>query len=549
MNSTTICRPLSICVLASTTLLVCCTEDFSTTPETATAEQALEARMAPVEEGYFHEPTVHPALADRLAPVQIDEIPLYMNPLLLEEAEELGIELGRNTRMVDLTEVDASLPTDNVMYQYDDLDISPLVVEAIHPSTVYGTVTEIADINNDWFMAFLMADSDGDCLTNLQEFSAGTDWTNPDTDGDGWFDGPCNEHRRLYLASVKAHDEQEDSGDDESYFSADDIRYPNGDLDDWWDFDDGDTVHTNNLIAERVRGTNTTGQLRTVKVELWEDDWELWNTWTFDDLLYEATIDMAAYSHYAHFTLRGGSNHWYWNWDYEFRFHMNIEHFADPSPLSATADADNDGINDKAEFVVASQFGGITDPYRQDVLVEVDAMPGHGLGTIPKRMVTTQLYRNGIDLFIFRHEQIPTDSYLTETEGRNLYNTNFTYAYTDAFRYAVMSEEIWNGASGVAAGDVFFVDDSTWWINGGVLAQAGTFIHELGHTFHLTNDIYHQIDTVGSLNYDSSMNYLYQGLMVDYSYDDDGGIMGGDHNDWEDVDIAWGLKFSFGIWQ
>jgi hypothetical protein len=41
------------------------------------------------------------------------------------------------------------------------------------------------------------------------------------------------------------------------------------------------------------------------------------------------------------------------------------------------------------------------------------------------------------------------------------------------------------------------------------------------------------------------MNYLYQATMVDYS-DDGAGGDSYDHNDWEDVDPAYAMRYSFG---
>src|SRR4051794_25720145 len=46
--------------------------------------------------------------------------------------------------------------------------------------------------------AFAAGDRDGDCLPDADEAVLGTNPDNPDSDGDGWFDGACNERRKLF---------------------------------------------------------------------------------------------------------------------------------------------------------------------------------------------------------------------------------------------------------------------------------------------------------------------------------------------------------------
>jgi hypothetical protein len=293
-------------------------------------------------------------------------------------------------------------------------------------------------------------------------------------------------------------------------------------------------------VATRTRGTGSFS-LRTASIEIWEDDVEVANTWGVDDYLGRVTVDLGAYGDGAVFTRRLTRD----DWDYEITFELKIERFADPNP-TADGDSDGDGILESAEARVARAFGGITDPRRKDILVEVDWMSGHGLNTRAKRQVITRFATRGYFAYIHRHRQIASDGCLTRTEARNLYNSNFSFAGYGGFRYAVMAAKLWNDASGVAIGDAFFVDDSTWWINGGVLPQAGTFIHELGHTLGLTQRIFRLIDTIAWLSYDSAMNYTYQATMVDYS-DDGAGGDSNDHDDWAVVDPAYGLQYSFGL--
>ncbi len=388
----------------------------------------------------------------------------------------------------------------------------------------------------------LPLDPDRDCLATADELRLGTDPNNPDTDGDGWFDGPCNERRKLILVRIHARDEQEDFGDDELYLVADDLRHPRGDLDDVWDFDDGDSMTTSWLLAQRVRGTGD-ARLALVRVEGWEDDFELLNTWTPDDLLFELTVDLGAHAHGTILTERRAGDD---DYDYELTLRVDVERFADPSPLEADVDGDGDGIVESDEARVARDLGGLADPERPDVLVEVDWMRGHALRTQAKRQVVTQLARNGLTLTLLRDDELPVDGCVTVPEARRLYLDHFDHKGYGAFRYAVIGEELWNDASGVAWGDIFFVDDSTWWINGWVLPQAGTFIHELGHTMGLTNRVFHLIDSIAWFSYDSAMNYLYQATKVDYSHDGGGGSSW-DHDDWSVVDPAYALKWSFGL--
>src|SRR5262249_9734492 len=59
-----------------------------------------------------------------------------------------------------------------------------------------------------------------------------------DADGDGWYDGPCNERYKLYLTRVHVNEEQDWWGGDEFYLVVDDVRHPQADLDDTWDLDE-----------------------------------------------------------------------------------------------------------------------------------------------------------------------------------------------------------------------------------------------------------------------------------------------------------------------
>jgi hypothetical protein len=396
-----------------------------------------------------------------------------------------------------------------------------------------------APIRNGLQIESGVADSDGDCLSDDDELKAGTNPNDPDTDHDGWFDGQCNQRYKLFVDTVTVH-QISDWFSDDLYLIADDVRFPNSNLDDYTRVHSGDTITPGRLLATRTRGV-AGGALAKVQLEGWDDDWELFNTWTADDLLFQDQIDLAGYKDGETFTQRYKTS----DWDYEVTYRVQIEKFADPNPL-VDGDSDKDGIKESAEAKVAKDFGGVVDPARSDVLVEVDWMTGHPLKTEAKREVVTQLYRHGQQLFVWRDQEIPVDDCLSVPDARGVYNKYFTNKGYDAFRYAVISEKIWNKASGVTWGDMFLVNDSTWWINGWVLSQAGTFIHELGHTMGLTKEGFHMIDSISWISYASAMNYTFQALKVDYSDEGEGGNTD-DNNDWAQIKPGTALAWSFAL--
>jgi hypothetical protein len=387
-----------------------------------------------------------------------------------------------------------------------------------------------------------VSDGDGDCLPDEAELAARTSATNPDSDGDGWFDGPCNERRRLVLRGIAAHGVEERLGGDELYLVVDDRRFPtSSDLDGYWRFAGGERRRFSLTLAERVRGTDTSGALATVRVEGWEDDVEAVNRWRVDDLLFGAGVNLGAYPDGGLVTLRKPFAHV----DYELTLEVVIDHFADPQPTSAGGDADADGIRDAAEHHIARELGGIADPERREVFVELDWMRGHPLDARARRLVTTRLATQGLTLQVRPSEELPVDPCLTRAEARALFQAHFQSQRYQAFRYALMTEVIWTNGSGAALSETFFVDDSTPWIAGSIVPQAGTFIHELGHTLGLTKVRFRLIDTLATPTYDSAMNYSWQPYRVDYSHDGRGGTSN-DHDDWAAVDPAAGLRSSFG---
>ena len=447
------------------------------------------------------------------------------HPLLRHDHEKAGFVAGQTKRTVDPDEESGGLDQAILLPKKDDItlgkELSPIVASKVNANTDVDGVTIVVPF------PILLLDADEDCLSNLMELYLGTDPLDPDTDGDGWYDGGCNERRKLVLKKIKAYDEQEDSGDDELYVVADDTRYPHDDLDDYWDFNHGDSKSMSRTIATRTRGHNHTGGLQVVSVQIWEDDVETWNEWLVDDLLGKDIVDLGDYEHGDTFKLRFEED----DWDYELSFEVRIGYFADPDPLG-DSDDDGDGISEAAEYHVCKNLGGMADPERSDIFIEVDSMGNRGLYTQAKKLVTTRYHMHDVKVKIYRDDSISTDHCLTVPEARGLYNTHFDKRNYNAFRYAVIGEELWNNASGVAWYDAFFVDDSTSWIHDDVLAQTATFIHELGHTVSLRHPdnpgddgpgTYEGIDTVAWLSYFSAMNYTYQPTVVDYSDEGEGG--------------------------
>lgn len=470
-------------------------------------------------------------------------------PWLRLDILEQGHGPGMTERVPDVKEVDRSLDKVSVLARLDEPNRGETPAPIVPPDNDLDT--QAPDDARQTQAYYIFGDEDNDCLLNYQEAEKGTDMFNPDTDNDGWFDGPCNERRKLILEKIQVFEDQESY--DDFYIVVDDTRYPNSDMDDYWYANDGESYGHNLLVATRTRGMLSWGGLAKVAVEGWEDDYELWNEWTVDDLLGSAQIDLAAYSNgqKVHVKFQEGCSSWDC-WDYTLTFRVEVERFADPNP-TFRGDSDGDGIDEYGEWLVALFDGGIADPMRKDLFVEVDAMQGHGLHTNAKRLVTTQLYRHGVHLSVWRDEILPVDGCLTEPEARQLYRSHFHREYSGAYRYAILGERLWNDASGVAVDDIFLVDDSTWWIEEDVLAQAATFLHELGHTLSFRNHhaqwnngrgYFSRIDSVTWLSYDSTMNYTYQSVLVDYSDEGTGGDSY-DHNDWQDVTLGWGLAASF----
>lgn len=401
-------------------------------------------------------------------------------------------------------------------------------------------IAHVVDLPQLFLWEFL--DSDNDGLTNGEERRLGTDPYKRDTDGDGWVDGPRNRRISLRLTEIHCIDEQEDWGRDEIYVVVDHVRWPRGSgtgsdaINGYWSFDEGDRVTPNQIVAQRVE---TTSGLSYAPVTLsvyndnpdWDDDWEE------DEHLFSRTVDLAKYKHGDSITLSASNG----DYDYVLRLKVEVSTFADPNPLDyGKDDTDGDGINDQNEAVLAARFSGLGDPTRKDLWVELDWMPGRKWYARSKQMVVSQFAYHNIALHVDDGEfgggtEIPHADTLSRAAFDTLYNTRFQAWRHGVFLYAVMAGEIFNGRSGINLGDRFLVDTKRFTVNGDAEAQAGTFMHELGHSLGLVHSLFAGIDEVSSWDYESCMNYLYQYFIVDYS---DGSNGDDDFADWFHLDLS-----------
>ena len=145
---------------------------------------------------------------DGEVPAASESPPRDTPPLLRADVLASGQGPGMTHRSPDEDEEEGGLPTDEVRAPLDTLVYGEVVAEIVGPPAALTT-------SGPAVHAVVAADTDRDCLPDSQESALGTDPRNPDTDGDGWFDGPCNERRKLVLEAIKAYDEQEDAGEDE----------------------------------------------------------------------------------------------------------------------------------------------------------------------------------------------------------------------------------------------------------------------------------------------------------------------------------------------
>ena len=213
------------------------------------------------------------------------------------------------------------------------------------------------------------------------------------------------------------------------------------------------------------------------------------------------------------------------------------------------ADSDGDGILDGWEFygIDADGDGAIdidlpkmgADPNTPDIFVEVDWMTGKKPRESSLRLVYNQFKSHGINI----HIDVGPDSVDFVTGNKwgslsggnsiaysinydlgngyeNWNNTvinNFSKNRSRIFRHCLFVDHYYhkdpkkNKSSGIAnniPGQYFIIADVDGWISSTDIAQAGTFMHELGHTLGLKHGGSDSVN--GKPNYLSVMNYSFQ---------------------------------------
>ncbi len=175
------------------------------------------------------------------------------------------------------------------------------------------------------------------------------------------------------------------------------------------------------------------------------------------------------------------------------------------------------------------------DVNQRDMFVEIDYLVGYMPSTQAIDKVKTAFAAYGIHLHVCVDDAIPLTSDLevlgsgsassynwqepTHPSGaadhfQELKDLHFDPAVNRVFRYCIYAKDLPGTASGVARGNGsqdFIVALGSF--SGGVIEEAGTLMHELGHTLGLTHgglDGSGQADLAWKPNYSSVMSYWYQ---------------------------------------
>ncbi|MBT3220091.1 MAG: hypothetical protein HN348_13455 [Proteobacteria bacterium] len=415
-------------------------------------------------------------------------------------------------------------------------------------------------------LAFLLSntiDADNDGWTNLEESGFGTDPFNKDTDGDGWGDGPINTRYFLRLLSMSRDDDHgigscwACDGADDIYFIVDDSRWPQA-SDTWgnsaingeWELEDDDTIYPDLIVEERLVPLNGPTNLVS-QISIWDDDADLGypDDWYEDDLYFSFEVDLLEHTPGVPFEIK------LTNKCAHFVVTMMVEQykFADPFMLDyGSMDYDEDGLNDGEEAFLASVFQGMADPYKKDIWVEVDrASDVDWWDDEARYMVVSQFERHDINLRIDDGRfggggVISHTGKMSHQEWMYHHSNSYTPWRQGLFRYAILVEELYTETSGKAIGNTFLIDADRYFFNTRAVAQAGTFMHELGHTLGLVTarfpDSYIDTKTANGPThlYYSCMNYWYQYGLVDYSEGDD--PKWNDIDDWSIIDPRYALR-------
>ena len=244
---------------------------------------------------------------------------------------------------------------------------------------------------------------------------------------------------------------------------------------------------------------------------------------------------------------------WEWKWDYD-PFNTNNHEKLDP---------DKDGIDNYEEYRMAA-WG--SDPYRQDIFVELDYMETSPTGVesnLPegaKELLKTAFARYNMVFHLDDGnmggggEVIPFTELLVGRDLENVYIDYFLHNDGDNWRRSVFRYGLVVYDAGYAGYNFIrgAYQISSNRVNRKVIPKtqyfrdityASVYMHELGHTLSIWNE---GVDDHLSKNpfqpnfwlwgpYKSCMNYRYTYRLVDYS---DGSRGENDFNDWEDMDLT-----------
>jgi hypothetical protein len=258
-------------------------------------------------------------------------------------------------------------------------------------------------------------------------------------------------------------------------------------------------------------------------------------------------------------------------WEHKWGFHPFIwnDH--------GTLDHDQDSLTNLEEYL-CSLWG--TDPFRKDVLIEIDYMdegPNGELSMVPEEtyyLLKRPFHKRNIvihiDSMIDGGDIIPFKNYTSHDEVLNYYNIYFMNNNTSNWRRSVFHYGVFvylckpNGYGFIGEGKPFSGFGYGPGTNSFVIASknmyrlsdktgktpayiyASSIMHEMGHNFGIRNgnppgcDAHRAIKPWQPLfwvylNYKSIMNYIYTYSILDYS---DGSHGRRDHDDWNAIDLS-----------
>ena len=235
-------------------------------------------------------------------------------------------------------------------------------------------------------------------------------------------------------------------------------------------------------------------------------------------------------------------------------------------------DFDNDSLSNYEEFLTRDF---LTDPYRQDVLIEYDFMetgPSGEENIVPfeaDELLKNPFHRRNINIHIDRNEMIPFEENVAIEDVFNIYDEYFLHNDSNSWRRSVFHYGLFvNECSPPGYG--FSGDVIPYWgyipgTNGFVIScrqmersavrdsntLAYTFgsaiMHEMGHNFGIRRGNPSGCDNRGCIypwrlpfwlyrNYQSLMNYRYTYKIFDYS---DGSHGKRDFDDWNVIDLSY----------